>query len=975
MVMLLNDIFAIKQLVFQAWKERWTEDRWSCQVRKLIASPPDSLQLADALVSQAFVGSTPNSLLVRNILVCLKNSLITYASVINTISKHDDLIKVESTKSMYKLLHEMVRTINIPGGRQLAEDSMLLCGSLRVILQWLLRNAERFFEEHQDCLTDMSCAIIDELTTRPRTSALLTIARFEESGPWSHIETDLAVIKNSANGSPFSAKINATCNHVSQVSRRTIDQSPVYVDISNGRPICPPILMLLMLEVERHKLSDHHFLVHQLLVLGRICGLDTSALLFSIFHSCLLCFIDSTGQPTEKNWMCMIFSKLPSITAACNVALEKEIASSGSSSSRTSFQQSLYYALCKLIKYESLLDSVDQLRSDLDFIQTFTLELNRIRLLNEEACKKIQDQRNLHRVLMGPNDGVDHCISPNLALKANNTVTEVIRILDNCNHGGDLEQLLPAFQTIFSPDSLDMIVAAAAASGSLKAFASSLLRFNDAAKVSVNSVETSKQARTRAALFDTTFLILVHLVKTFGISAVLATEPNSGLTNNTVNYFLAAWLQRWWPCESIDEVIDTSSTSDYTSNLVEGLMLVLRNGNEFKLTVTKWNGICMNLPQALIEMLYAKQKGYISNEELEKACILMRSHFPFSCILTTITALSRTMTHSVLHNVYTKVFQILMEKSSSTDSSYMIPLYQSRYTIFIKLANHITSNLLNDNFVDVNESLVKIFDETFAASMSDGWVSVRRLNIFTDCLRRLGARCFVTRACQKILDEVGLSQTRLATDIVFSLVSIDPATMIAHLLRYFVPQQIKSAPQKLVEPSGGCLAKLLVASLDFAVNDSQMRSKMTSSTQIKNELSPFVFDPNNLSNTRLRRMLSCSTEHDLAPSGARLPPNEPLATILNDFIQLLSNSLCSNAGSGRGPHVDFAFTFVRLALQSSILLSGTIKELMPAGLLRLIGTRLADEDLRLLFAASDLGDATIRRISADAVLFSKTSST
>ena len=998
----------IKQFVLTSWREKWPEQTWSCRVQNRIRTAPmdHRVQLADALVSQAFISSNPNKLLVRNLRVCLQGELISYASVISAVAKHDDLEKAaRKTENLYNLLLELVRTINRSRWPRVNENSIALCVALRKILQWLLRNAERYFNADDDSLTELNFRIINELTTQPRTAALLTIARFEENGAWSYIETDLAVVKNSATNSAFSEVINAACHHVSQVSRRSIEQQPVY---KTDQQVCPPILMQIMLHVEKHRLDDVTALSRRLRLLAGICGLDKTRLVFTIIHSSVLCFAKSIETSTQHAWLCMLLTTVPPLIASIG-------STSTSSSNADEFDESgfcahVHAALLELLKTPNTLDNIDQLRTDFNVIQVLCGQLISERVLTQSQFADIDVQRSEQRARMVPNVGKDICGNPSLAKNAAETVEGVIRLLKQTvasfqqQQSADDQNLLQTVQTIFEADGIATIVAAAAATSKsdLENFVSNLNVFNETVKTppqsSLTPGESVAQANIRMAVHDVSFLLLMQLTRDYG-AAVLAKCPASSTS------FVRKWIERWWTPPFNTVLTPVTVTPEVDERIVEQLTVTMRSNGEFQLQSTNWHHVHACAPRSLLDMIKAKLRGLISAEKLKDAITYTRTKLPLSAVMACAVVVARYV--ELPHRMRVSVINALLTSENNTDentTTTALPLKQCCNSLFDKLSKWMT-----DEFIHRSTSkrlhphehcrvVADDFDDAFTESTRQGLVDPPQLGKFTECLRHMGLRRFVDRACEPILDEHCLDTVRKSADIAFALVSIDPEPTTCHLLRNFVTERILTTPSKFAHPSGDYLARFLVASLDYALNEAHHRQKSTlinptATTAVANDsaaaassssnnnnpfISPFVYDPAAFTtNTlRLRRLYSCSTEHDLSPggeAGASLqPPSEPLVVVIKEFIFFLSATLCTPLGFQKGPHADFALSFIRHCLRSSPVLSRTIKELMPVELLRCIGPTLATEDLDLLFATADLGNAATRRLVASIVLFADT---
>ena len=373
--MVLSDHSDLRKLILISWRDRWSEQKWSVCMKKYLSKAGDYLQIADVLVSQSFVGTSPNTTLLGYLWYSLRNGFLPYASVITAISKQEELHKTEGIVGMYHLLLQCVNMLN--STCQVNEDSMVLCISLRQILQWLLRNIELFAKQTQDCfsvpcdqLIQLNCNILNKLTTEQRTSALLTIARFEDSSVWSRIETDLAVIKSSCGQHNMNKDINTSCHNVSLLSRCSLSQRPVYTECALEAPSCLPILLLLRMEVENRKLSDTDCFAQQLNVLSNVCGLGFSDMCFYLVHSCLVCYVDTVGQSIEHEWCAFTLFKLPKVLLSLKDGAYDE---NGKTADSEEKGEQVFLALKRLMVYYNLLDAVDQFKADMNIIEVYII--------------------------------------------------------------------------------------------------------------------------------------------------------------------------------------------------------------------------------------------------------------------------------------------------------------------------------------------------------------------------------------------------------------------------------------------------------------------------------------------------------------------------------------------------------------------------------------------------------------------------
>ena len=950
-----------------SWQNRWTEKQWSMHAQAYVHTPSDVFHVADALVSQAFIGTAPNPLLVQYIWYGINSGLFSYASVITAISKHDDLHKVESTRELYKLLNKCLLIVN---EHPLIEDSMDLCCSLRVILQWLLRNTEQYLKGVPDIfppigeeLLSINCQTLKQLTTGFRSSVLLTIARFEESGVWSHIETDLVVIKTSAGQHPLHVEITESCHYVSHLSRSSISQKP----ISNPKSVHAvslPISTFLMLEVNLRKYSDPEGIASQLVLLAQIHGFSMPDLLFQVMRSCFLGFIDSvkSNNKLEQEWAVMLWIRLPKILPFLKITVKSDV-DVANDQKIDRFEQNLCLALLKLGKMDSLVLCLTQLRQDVNWMKKLTDVLIRHRFISDiSAVEGLLQLNQNHQVFEREKE---KCQNPHVFLNPSYTIDNFASAITPAAFSGDSERMLKTFEGI-SPltQNFDSIISLAMASGQMLPIADQLVQLNDFLKIS--SGENGKTAEARAACFDFSFLMLCYLVKLYGKAKVFGGNPSKDIDSLP---FVQQWISRWW-MESVN--LHNKNKYEVDSNRVDMLTQMLRGSSEFKLILTKWNDLCTNLPQAVTELIIAKQKGFLSASDLNRACCSVRDNLPLAVSLAVVAVVCRNARLVHPHSDHVKVMEILTSKSKG--STLTSPLYEERFTLFEKLVRHLAFDFLPPNSLKENSCImtiskpaVKFLKEALIKSDNKGWIDSTSLDMFLYSYKFLGISSFTRQLVNFMMQENRLSSLENAFDLVYSVFRIDLLSFTIYLLKTGLQIHFISDPSLLIPPFGPMLAEMLVACLDNTLNDSLLKQKS------------LIFDRGNMTsyfyetpverkreNLKVRRMLSCSTEHDLSSSNssAELASDDPLLVVFCDFIHNLWESVNSKNST---PLKDFAFTFVKLCLYSTPLLSRTVKQLMPISMLKGFSDLLIQDSRELLFAACDLGNPEIRRIAAETI--------
>ena len=114
-------------------------------------------------------------------------------------------------------------------------------------------------------------------------------------------------------------------------------------------------------------------------------------------------------------------------------------------------------------------------------------------------------------------------------------------------------------------EGFELLLAASAANGKLGQFISCLIRFNQHSQESQG--ESVKNSLLRAALFDITFLMLVHIAQCFGSEVVLVEAQGT---------FIHSWITEMM-IES-DVHIKSFERSQFVESSVDTLLQQLVNG-------------------------------------------------------------------------------------------------------------------------------------------------------------------------------------------------------------------------------------------------------------------------------------------------------------------------------------------------------------------------------------------------------------
>uniref|UniRef100_A0A8C3H767 Mediator of RNA polymerase II transcription subunit 24 n=1 Tax=Chrysemys picta bellii TaxID=8478 RepID=A0A8C3H767_CHRPI len=180
----------------------------------------------------------------------------------------------------------------------------------------------------------------------------------------------------------------------------------------------------------------------------------------------------------------------------------------------------------------------------------------------------------------------------------------------DADHSKSPEGLLGVLGHMLSGKSLDLLLAAAAATGKLKSFARKFIKLNEFTKHI--SGEGSKAASVRALLFDISFLMLCHVAQTYGSEVILSESSPTGEVP-----FFETWMQTCMPEEG--KILNPDHPCFRPdSTKVESLVALLNSSSEMKLVQMKWHEACLSISAAILEILNAWENGVLTFESIQE---------------------------------------------------------------------------------------------------------------------------------------------------------------------------------------------------------------------------------------------------------------------------------------------------------------------------------------------------------------------
>ncbi|XP_071527120.1 mediator of RNA polymerase II transcription subunit 24-like isoform X2 [Panulirus ornatus] len=810
----------IRSLLIRAWRERWSDLQWGIHIKTVLprAVSGDIYHLADYILQQALMGPLPNSLILSYLRHSLSSQIVSYGGVIESISKYDGLHKPHCVHALLTLMQSMMKSVSCRGK---PEDCLMLATSIVGGVKWLVQvmgwTAQQLLDlgdapEHSTNLT-LAATIMLDIFKCPFLTCMLEIGRGEEPGTWGscmkkmvEVETVLAgaggIVENK------DILIKSVCQLRDYQPLDSIGNKHKFD--SRSVPLCHAMHSLVMLEVITHTTRDASTFAHQLLLLQQLQGLSTMELYLELLRSSFLGLSCPEYQPyQELKWVGFTFIKVPTILYTIHVMLSGE--SSGGES------EDLLTAVQRLAQLTVLLDQVDS-RINCNCLEYLLNELvNKTSLISEREAQaiiavRVQESNVLANIQNSDAQG-SHPGNPNLILRAQPTVTSILKTLSNKNQ----ESVLPVMNLLISGKSRDLLLAAAAASGSLHIFAQKFVKFNELS-MDPQQGETAKMAINRALMFDISFLLLCHIVQLYGIDVVVSEKCET---------FVEQWMKENMP--ELGRVKAPLMSIRTDQNAVEEFIREVNVSElDLKYNMVRWSDVCRVAAVALREVVTASQQGALPIQHVKELLDRLRFHLcclPI-CVATwlcshvqVVDAEQAAEPLSFLHYMQTSLGDLdpsLPTLDNFKDrSTLMAQIVENMVQVMkggVQSASSATSNSSNnrsgnnspgeancESLLSSQEPLSHLLRETWNQVFPTGVISHQALATFRDLLRLGGSKWFVCDLIKSGMQSVFHSDLTRAMDLIYGLLHQDVVGCTLCLLVHALPMFI----------SGPCSGELI----------------------------------------------------------------------------------------------------------------------------------------------------------------------
>ncbi|XP_008288006.1 mediator of RNA polymerase II transcription subunit 24 isoform X1 [Stegastes partitus] len=981
----------LKQAILQAWKERWSDYQWAINIKKNYPKGAtwDYLNLAEALMEQAMIGPSPNPLILSYLKYAISSQMVSYSSVLTAVSKFEDFSRELCVKSLLEIMDMFCHRLSCHGK---AEECIGLCRALLGVVVWLLQGCawycERLRELGPSPSTEASLRACQErlhsLMNSTKNRALVHIARLEEQGSWSNVEQAVLKVTDALSSVP-----NQTLRTKLEESLSLVKSIPLMLSVQSDPPhraSFPSIHAFIMLEGTMNLTGETQPLVEQLMMIKRMQRIPAPLFVLEIWKACFTGLIESPEGTEELKWTAFTFLKIPQVLLRLKKYPQGD--------KGQDFMEDVNIAFQYLLKLTPLLDKADQ-RCNCDCLGMLLQECNKLGLLSDIntttlTSKRTEDREFAPRLKTAENANIQP--NPGLILRAEPTVTNILKTVD-ADHSKSPEGLLGVLGHMLSGKSLDLLLAAAAATGKLKSFARKFIKLNEFPKHI--SGEGSKSASVRALLFDISFLMLCHVVQTYGSEVILSDPSPSGETP-----FFETWLQTCMPEEGKTLNPDHPCFRPEPGK-VESLVTLLNNSPEMKLVQVKWHEICLSTPAAILEVLNAWENGVLSVEAVQKITDNIKGKVCSMaiCAVAWLVAHVRMLGRDEREKPQTMIRQLVTPLYGENT----LQFYNERVIIMSSIMEHMCADVFQQtaatlrppvegqepipyrNLLPAKEPIHTALSMQFQAVLRKGWVDSRALHLFESLLNMGGVFWFTNNLVKELLKETRQEWANRVVELLYSIFCLDTQQITLTLLGTILPNLLTDSAHwhSLADPPGKALAKL---SVWCALSSYSSHHKGSFSARQRKRQREDIEDYNSLfplddtQPSKLMRLLSSNEDEPVALSspGDRsmssslsasqlhtVNMRDPLNRVLANLFLLISSILGSKMA---GPHTQFVQSFMEECVECLEQGSrGSILQFMPFTMVSELVKLPALAKPKVVLAITDLTLPLGRRVAAKAI--------
>ncbi|XP_014674164.1 PREDICTED: mediator of RNA polymerase II transcription subunit 24-like [Priapulus caudatus] len=762
----------IKPLLLQAWRERWSDVHWGIKIKKVLPKgvSGDAYSLAQCILEQGLIGPSPNRLMFSYLQMALSSQLVSYATVLQTIAKFSNFDKVHCVHGLLELLCTLPNRIYCEGN---AEECMALCMSLLQVVSWtviclhgsLLSLIDvKTSPEHSAALA-LACEFLGAVVGNEFTSALVRVGRAESPATWADVD-----------------------GLVAEIAKQLAHQPTLAVDRDRVAAVVPS-------DGARGGAASRGRLlgVREAGAAGVVAEeLPRPQLYCELFKACFQGIVDASSTNEELKWNAFTYIKLPHV-------LHRMHASPGGDAGDVAG------ALSRLLEYGPLLRLVDA-RCNCDCVQFLVNQLVKYELLTDAQGRIVMETKADKGLKPKHAEQSGTPSNPNagLILRAEPTVSSILKTLD-ADYSKNQDALMSVLCQMLSGKSFELILAAAAATGQVRCFAVKLIKFNEFSKQVQG--ENQKASQARALLFDISFLMLCHICQLYGTEIV-----TEGAAAAAADSFFVLWATRCLPAGGGRyKSLETGIAAD--AGKVETLLQQLQAGGELKLSLVKWQEMCVNVPAAVQEVLVAWEAGAVTAETVKSILETVRGRM--CCLSVCVSAWLCGRIHTSKHDDRLKPMNMINHlllpaaTAGAAAADQTNPNYNERHVLMTTIIRrmyhdlHPVSSMKVNPLVQMIPAKTPVTDcllEIFHATHRKGWMELKSVHMLKHLLSR--CRWYVDSLIKELLNVTRPDNLQMAARLVHAMFMLDIQGCTLCLVTHTVPNILVTASklEQLTDP-------------------------------------------------------------------------------------------------------------------------------------------------------------------------------
>ncbi|KAK3912121.1 Mediator of RNA polymerase II transcription subunit 24 [Frankliniella fusca] len=944
---------SLKALLLRAWRERWSDLQWGIHIKMILPRgvSGDVHNLADCILQQALVGPGPNQLVLSYLKHTLSSQLVSYAAVLQRISKYEQFYKPHCAVSLLEFLQSIQPGITC---RSKPEESMLP-GALMRVVHWLLQCLMHVLDSLPSTATDSSTLphpemfdlpikILSNMIDDDFMTAVLYIAKYEDQELYMDVSKKCqeiqGLIKQNTHFIP-NPKLNEVLSKLQDMDldlgSRCLPSFQVVSGLAATKDGCEPLTYclqpLLAIEVMQNPCADTYTLVSQLRMIQRLKGLSNARLYCELMRACFITINNVLEMPQIPQWGAFTFIKMPQILLQLHTTSKGRLG-------KGEFSQDVVDALELLLQFTPLLDIIDA-KWPSSCIESLLTAILKVGLITDEHCKKytiMREASNSSSALKSEQSSTITFPNYEFLQQAEGLLEKILRTLD-ADYVDIPEPLLGVLCQVLDGMKFELILAVASVEGKLRTFVSKLIKFNEGSKQ-----VGGKSAQTRAMLFDITFLMLCLIVQMYGSDVVLSEQGGNSFFEQWARDCMVERKQAKSPDQMLKPQAQTRANE---------LLTQFNSGEaDFPISQVKWHEVCWSVPLAIKEVLVAWEHDALTPNDVKRILDTMKARMcclPI-CATAWLCSYMQILPQEKLLKPINMVQQFL-SNSGAVDSSQEVSTFTERADLMAA----VICKMQNDVPIAQPKSKARVLSPTSIVSCQPiceqltniwnvlhqrGWMQNEATHQLESLLNSGGANWFVTNVVKEVLQYRYKEDLDRAVDVAFAVFHLDlehcTLTLILHVLPQYLHNRLMS--DELMEPQASALAKLSAYCVFASANLDSVEPFSAPNARKRNRPEDFEDLDLLVPACKLMRLGNCNGDgKQSVPSLAFNEEEnvnaikEPLASALRKLFQTLNILVTRDGEVSQQTH--FALRFIQLVVFSGKEHAAAVLHDMPSSLI------------------------------------------